>query len=99
MKLNEKRVELLKNRKVILHNQNFRKDLDLLNQIMSKCLNRDICSNGTTKYYAVFKYNINKYDWDASNNIKHLNKGTEEIPLKPISWFFEEEINNILILI
>jgi hypothetical protein len=104
MKLNEKRIELLKNTEVIIHNQNFRKDLGLLNQIISKCLNRVIRLGGTTKYYGITKIDINKYDWDSSDFSDYLieyllNPTSKNILIKPISWFFEEENNNILILI
>jgi hypothetical protein len=104
MKLNEKRIELLKNTEVIIHNQNFRKDSGLLNQIISNALDCDICFDGTTNYYGIKKIGPNNYDWDTSDNIDglmiYLKKPTSKnILIKPISWFFEEENNNILILI
>ena len=92
MKLNEKRIELLKSTEVVIHNQNFRKDLDLLNQIMSKCLGYDPCLLGSAYYYKIIKRLNNSYSWESLKNPKDL-------LIKPISWFFEEEINNILILI
>jgi hypothetical protein len=107
MKLNKYRIELLKNTEVIIHNQNLRKDFDLLNQILSKYFNCTTGFCGSAKYYGIKKKDINKYDWDCSDDFDYLmkwlkNPTSNNILIKPISWFFEEEeeeINNILLLI
>ena len=87
MKLNEKRIKLLKEKKIEIDNR--KKDRILLNQILTKALNKDINIPGAYKYYFIEKnYKIGT-DY-ILNSIKEF---------KPISWFFEEEINNILLLI
>ena len=96
MKLNEKRIELLKNRKVIIHNQNLRKDSDLLNQIISKCLNEICCLSGSNEYYKIVEIRPNIYDWTSNNNTEYY---TINKDIKPISWFFEEEENNKILLL
>lgn len=96
MKLNEERIELLKNTEVIIHNPILKRNSDLLNQIMAKCLGYNPDLLGTAYYYTIIKELNNSYSWESLDNPKDLQK---DLPVKAISWFFEEEINNILILI
>lgn len=105
MKLNEKKIELLKNTEVIIHNTILRADSDLLNQIIGKCIDHNPNISGDFIYYGICKTSYNTYDWYASDYsdslLNYLKKPeSKNILSKPISWFFEEdEINNIIILL
>jgi hypothetical protein len=99
MKLNEKRIELLKNSKVIIHNQNLKKDSKLLNQIISKCLTKISYLSGSNKYYGIVDIRPNIYHWFTYENLDWEFYKHKNVEIKPISWFFEEEINNNIILL
>lgn len=91
MRINQEKIKLLKEGKVIIYNDRSDKSVRLLKEITYFINNQKAL--GTSLYYYV-EHDI---AWAGTDNGSHPNvKGIRQhLP----SWFFEEEINNSIILL
>lgn len=90
MKLNKERIELLKEGKVIIYNDKSDESVKLLKEIVDFISNRFVMGSHTFYYI-----NTNGF-WSTCDQLSNDQKYIKQhLP----SWFFEEELNNKILLL
>jgi hypothetical protein len=90
MKLNKERIELLRQRKVIIYNDKSDESVKLLKEIVDFISNRFVMGSDT------FYYINTNGSWESYHQLSNDHKYIKQhFP----AWFFEEELNNKTLLL